>query len=289
MDQDQKNNIHIPVSVVIATLGNECLFRTIEFLNSKSTKPYEILICIPDKLYFKVSSLTHSNVKIIKTNKYGQVYQRYIGFLEATQNYILQLDDDIEINANDIQKLITTLTNLNKNSAIGPQFFNKKLNDYCYKNLSGFKKYESYVIEYFIGGAIFGAKRMGTISKTGNNFEYDINFMKNNVVNVEWLAGGCILHHKENILKEDFFPFNGKAYCEDLIHSVLLRKNGINLFITKEVVCTIDEVVPPITYLEILKEKTARQYLIYLLNGSINRSRLLRLYWAIKFKLNKFI
>jgi hypothetical protein len=47
----------------------------------------------------------------------------------------------------------------------------------------------------------------------------------------EWLPGGCILHHKKNIIYENYFKYKGKAYCEDIIHSILLTKNNIKLYI----------------------------------------------------------
>ena len=125
---------------------------------------------------------------------------------------------------------------------------------------------------------------MGTISKSGNNFGYDINYMRNEIVKVDWLAGGCVLHHKKNLVTTNYYPFSGKAYCEDLIHSVLLRNNKINLYLTKNVICNLEDTFEPTTPLEILREKSSRCYLLILINGSITRYRLRRLVWAFLFK-----
>lgn len=46
---------------------------------------------------------------------------------------------------------------------------------------------------------------------------------------VEWLPGGCVLHHRENLILEDFYPFVGKAFAEDLFHARLLRINNVRL------------------------------------------------------------
>jgi hypothetical protein len=264
------------------------LLKTIQYFNSNILKPFEILICIPNDLLFKIENITFDNVKIVKTNKSGQVYQRLCGFKEASQNFVLQLDDDIQISIHDIEILYLELLKLPPNSAIGPQYFNIKTNDYSYKNLTGLKMMESYFIEFIFGGAKFGSKRMGTISTSGKNFEFDITYMKSNTVEVSWLAGGCVLHHKINLNLNNYYPFSGKAYCEDLIHSILLKKNNINLFLTKLIVCNLEDNIPPSNYLEILQEKIARQYVIFLLNGSINRYRLTKIYWGLKYRLINF-
>ena len=53
------------------------------------------------------------------------------------------------------------------------------------------------------------------------------------------------MHFKKNLILNDYFKFEGKAYCEDLYHSILLKRNGIKLFIDPS----------SIAYLKIEKEK----------------------------------
>ena len=43
-----------------------------------------------------------------------------------------------------------------------------------------------------------------------------------------------LLIRKKYIIKNKYFNFEGKAYCEDLIHSNLLKNNGIKLFISNK-------------------------------------------------------
>jgi hypothetical protein len=281
-----QNSYILPVSVVIATLGNKSLINTIESLNSTKYKPKQILVCIPLELKTNVDLQNKfDNVIIHYTSKFGQVYQRSEGFKIATEKYVLQLDDDIIFTGLNLKDLLSDLNELDDKSAIGPQYFNLTKNIFCYTNFYGLKKIESYLIEYFLGGSKFGKKRMGTISKSGQNFNYDINYMKQDMVQVEWLAGGCVLHLKKNLITYDFYPFSGKAYCEDLIHSFLLTENSIKLFLTKNVICNLEDTYEPIGKLEILKEKTARNYLLILINGSYSKWILRRIYWSLKFKL----
>ena len=39
------------------------------------------------------------------------------------------------------------------------------------------------------------------------------------------------MHLNKNLILNEYFEFQGKAYCEDLYNSVLLKKRGIKLFI----------------------------------------------------------
>jgi hypothetical protein len=45
-----------------------------------------------------------------------------------------------------------------------------------------------------------------------------------------WIPGGCVMHLKKNLILSNFFPFQGKAYCEDLFHSIALKNNNIKLY-----------------------------------------------------------
>ena len=48
------------------------------------------------------------------------------------------------------------------------------------------------------------------------------------------------MHHKKNLIKEYFFDFEGKAYCEDLFHSIELRKKKIELYIDKSAIAYLE-------------------------------------------------
>ena len=48
---------------------------------------------------------------------------------------------------------------------------------------------------------------------------------------VNWLPGGVLILRVKDLVMEDYFPFEGKAYCEDLIHSFFLKKKGLKLYI----------------------------------------------------------
>ena len=78
---------------------------------------------------------------------------------------------------------------------------------------------------------------MGSVSKSSTNFGVDYKFLKKKLIEVSWIPGGCMMHHRDNLIQKNFYPFNGKAYCEDLIHCNLLKKKQIKLYIVNNSFC----------------------------------------------------
>ena len=111
------------ISVVIPTLGDNILFKTLESINKSSIKPIEIIICIPKNVLinyekFKISD----NITILNTTSKGQVAQRAEGFMEAKCEYVLQLDDDIILDKHCIKELIKCIS-VDAKKSIGPKIF----------------------------------------------------------------------------------------------------------------------------------------------------------------------
>lgn len=240
---DQNNFPNI--SVVIATLGGECLFKTIEQLNRGSVVPFEILICIPEADAYKVKEHSFTNVKVISTPARGQVFQRAIGFREAKSDFVLQLDDDVIVNNECLYYLITSIESLDKKSAISPLFYDLKndntssplINRYFFQNVVNPRT----LTRKFLNALIHGKKSFegGVVTSAGMNIQFDPTDKIKSFYQVEWLPGGCVLHRKENLIEFNFFPFSGKAFCEDLIHSAYLCKEGIKLYICRLAKCEI--------------------------------------------------
>ena len=57
---------------------------------------------------------------------------------------------------------------------------------------------------------------------------------------IDWLPGGCILHRRENLIVKNYYPFSGKAYAEDLFHSLLLKEKGVILVRSGKAICDLD-------------------------------------------------
>jgi GT2 family glycosyltransferase len=237
------NNTNL--SVVIATIGNPCLLNTINLINSGTIIPDEILICIPRKFNnLNLIYLGWENIYIIETECIGQVQQRIQGFIKAKFDYVIQIDDDIIIEKNCFENLITCMKKLDCNTAVGPTFY--ELNDLNNAiPLINNKYYESLITpstkfrrlyNHFLHGKSFFEG--GEITNTGFNIPINPK-SNNNLISTEWLAGGCILHLRKNLFLTNYYPFQGKAYCEDILHSYYLKKCGVNFYITTKASCCI--------------------------------------------------
>tara|TARA_B110000259_G_scaffold185065_1_gene233371 strand:- start:2191 stop:3030 length:840 start_codon:yes stop_codon:yes gene_type:complete len=204
------------VSVVIPTIGEQSLMTTINLLNDGLLIPHEILIVIPNIFISNLNNITMpSNVTILDVNLASQVQQRIHGFIHAHNDYVLQLDSDILLEKDALYNLFNMLIDKGPNSCVAPIYktdLNVKLN-----------KIKSYLFKYFINR-----------ERKFNNWDtwYEFYIPKNsNFSQVKWLPGGCILHYKKNLITKNYYLLKGKAYDEDLLHSFLLTKNNINLYI----------------------------------------------------------
>ena len=220
-----------PLSVVIATLGGETLADTISYLNSGEKFPTEILICIPEEESSCAESLSMKNVKIIKTSCRGQVAQRAYGLQRACQPLVLQLDDDIVLRPDDLRLLVQALGQLGHGHALAPLFKHLSTGQYVTEYTRGISGKLQSLFASLICGAPWGIKRMGVISPAGMGYGVDRRYCEPGLFETQWLPGGCVICHREDLVTEDYYPFAGKAFGEDLVHSVLWRKQGTRLWI----------------------------------------------------------
>lgn len=225
------------LSVVIPTLGGECLRGTIEQLNRGTLVPSEILICIPEEESFRVENFSFNNTKIVKTKCRGQVGQRAIGFQQAFHELVLQLDDDIFIRKNCLQNMVDCIMQFT-DVAIGPKLYDiktGKYNSFMVRN-SGMDRWYNKLLFRVINGA--EGYKPGQISRAGINM--GVPEVPDDFYDLGWLPGGCVLHRRKNLILNDYYPFMGKAYAEDLFHSILLKKKGVRLMRCGSAICDVD-------------------------------------------------
>ena len=212
------------ISVVIPTLGNENLKLTLDSIVNSSIAILEVIIVIPHNycINFDLTEFSSLNIVILTTDKGGQVFQRSEGFKIAKGDFVLQLDDDIEFNENFIEGIVNTLISLPNKSSVSPLLTNR-LNNSVYRGTFTILSRLFYALIYFD----FLLKE-GTI----NSFGKSIGVISiNKILKVDWLPGGCVLHRKENLILNNYFPFKSKAFMEDLYHSYYLKANGISLYV----------------------------------------------------------
>lgn len=225
------------VTVVIATLGGPTLESTIEALNRGIVIPNEILICIPKDEASRLCNSCYSNVKVVATECRGQVAQRAIGFNIASNDYVMQLDDDLLVDERCVQSLLETLRISDRKTAVAPALLNIATGESVYKKKTMNRIFQR-IYYWFMNGT--DGYQPGRIDKSGTAVGIDTTGENGKIFNVEWLAGGCVMHHKENLVTCDFYPFVGKAYYEDVIHSYHLRAKGIGLKIDSGAICWLE-------------------------------------------------
>jgi glycosyltransferase involved in cell wall biosynthesis len=248
------------LSVVIPTLGGVQLKKTIKALQNNSVKPSEILICIPKSSHLEIDIDTFDNIEMVITSKKGQVFQRMSGFMAAKGELVMQIDDDVVLERNTIKELIHNLIILGGNTAVAPATLKDG------SNLSVFSINRNSFSRRISDWIMNGSKGFneGVISKVGIGFGFD--FDKKNRLNIEseWLLGGCILHYAKNLIFEDYYPFPGKAYSEDLIHSILLRSKNIKLYVCNNAIAYIDGEAYSDELLELYYQFLSTKYVVKL-------------------------
>jgi len=248
------------LSVVIPTLGGIELEDTIEALQNSSIRPMEILICIPNSSELLAEIDLSDNIEIIRTKKKGQVYQRMIGFLAVKGDLVLQIDDDIILVKNAIKRLVYCLDSLSGKAAISPNLLKQGTNQ------SAFSRNSNTISRRFSDWVLNGRSgyKPGVLSLSGVGFDLDFNDNTQENTESEWIAGTCILHRSQNLITQDFFPFSGKAYSEDIIHSILLRQNGVKLYVCNNAIAYVGATPYPDSLIEFYRQYQATKYAVNL-------------------------
>jgi len=282
LNSDSYNGAKL-VSVVIPTIGEPSLARVINALNKGTVIPNEIILAIPEQKIPVVSHLASDNVRILPTKVKGQVQQRIEGFKIAKNTYVLQMDSDIVINENGVEELIRALDELGNKAAVSPVYDNGGSRDESGsgKGIKGvFKKMLNLVID----GRLHIPE--GIVTRAGIETWPPFN-AQGLYIESQWLPGGCVMHHRENLVLDDFYPFSGKAYGEDVVQSIILRKKGIRLYINKKAIIinegAFEETYPDLKQLFYFLKKTRkyRRHIISIMDGSRLRLEIWLLYFNI--------
>lgn len=257
------------ISVVIATIGGPSLPQTIARLNAGTLVPTEILVCVPSAGAVSAEDLPFDNVEVVVCDRRGQVLQRLFGFARARYEYVLQLDDDVHVDAHCVEWLLDALVALGSDAAVAPTLIRTDTGAPVY-GLQGAGA-PSRMERRFHGPEI---AMPGRITRAGMNAPLDFSSSREPVNATEWLPGGCVLHSRANLVHTEYYPFPGKAYGEDVIHSVLLAQRGIRLFVVRDAICGMEPAVQTrSTVQSFLREMRAewrwRRHLVSMTSGSV--------------------
>jgi len=272
----------LPISVVIATLGNEELQNTIYHLNQGEGMPAEILICIPfDQAYRADSIATVTNVRIVKTTCRGQVAQRAIGLIQSCYPYVLQLDDDVTLPPNTLIVLYEQLNVKGLGNVIAPFFLIKPEGKHGTLYETGLRGFFRDCHARLICGASFGRKRLGLISSSGIGYGIPMSSGEERLIESEWLPGGVVMCHKSDLITHNYFPFPGKAYSEDLIHSLLWRERGCRLWTYLDAFAYVDVTVESFSMRSVMERYRAHAYVAKISGGKVWRTHLWLFFYCL--------
>jgi len=253
------------LSIVIPTLGEAVLFKCLNSIYLNTLLPFEIIIVIPSQYKNRVNKINKLKlVRIIYSPIKGQVYQRILGFKSCKCDYVMQLDSDIILSKDTIYKLLYSMRKFYGKNAISPNLsIPKKLNNRF--------KYRSKLFILIKNFIINGSKysKPGIVTDIGYNTWFLDSYYYENFYKVEWLPGGCILFNKKSLIKNNYFPFSGRAYCEDVIHSIILSFNKVNLYYFPNIIVINDDYSKEVKTLKSLfQEFKIRFYLLKKVKGS---------------------
>ena len=211
------------IDVIIPSLGGPKLLKTIKSLNKGSCKPKKIICVVYNKKKNNFKQ-KFKNTKIYFTSKKGQILQRHIAFKKTSEKYILQLDDDVTLKKDCLEKLVVNLNKIGRQNVVGPIYkdqYGKPMHKIIRNKFQ--LLYDLY--HYLICNSKFGNKKSGSL--TPIFLAYGVDASCNNIKkinNTDWLPGGCVLGYRSEFIQKPKYPFKGKAYCEDIFYSILRNK-----------------------------------------------------------------
>ncbi|MBL69319.1 MAG: hypothetical protein CMO74_12880 [Verrucomicrobiales bacterium] len=221
------------LSCVIPTLGGKRLESTLCHLLHGSLTPDEVLVCLPEGQELAARIDFSPPLREIRTEKRGQVAQRAKGFQMAAGEWVLQLDDDVALEEQCLETLLNYAKETEDGIALAPVFLGRLSSKPLHR-----EKWKGFFnrVNLFIMNGRRGFQP-GKVTLSGHCFGPRFHKDVEEIQEVEWVSGGCVLHNRRNLITKDYFPFHGKAYCEDLIHSHHLREKGINLKVCSGAKC----------------------------------------------------
>ncbi len=220
------------ITVVIPTLGIKNSNKSLKILNeNKYIK--KIIISIANNSFDKNNYKKFKKVQLIYSKVKGQVYQRISVHKYISTKYVLYMDDDIFFKESLIEDLLMTKIKKGNKSVIAPVYYNKKTKKKIHPLKGNLIFFIKKIIHFLLFNVPISEERMGKVSLAGSCYGVDGDYIQKNPIRTSWLPGGCFIISKKCMIKYNYFRTNGKAFCEDLILSFLLKKKKIDLYVEK--------------------------------------------------------
>jgi glycosyltransferase involved in cell wall biosynthesis len=222
--------------LVIASRDLGGLAANLKRISQSSVLPKRVIWCLPPnilKYSEKVNTCRYPfSVSIFESPKSGQVHQRVLGISQATSEFVIFMDDDIEFGCRLFEKLMEHVVMFNP-CVVSPLIFNFNQTP-LYKKPTKITK----VIDFLIHGFSLKSLRSGRIGLSGFPKYVHLDDFKSSSFEVEWLPGGVQAVKRSLFPKQNYYPYEGKAYCEDLFLSEIYKKKCIKMLVLPEKVYT---------------------------------------------------
>ena len=157
----------LPVSVVIASLGGDQLFITVDSLIKGKFIPNEIVISLPPGVSIEPITSNNTSIKIVNSTDMGQVKQRLFAYGHCSCEIVMQSDDDVYYDHLCLQHFYKKIAILGPGNVLGPIFYDLATGERVVKFKSGMKGLFKNLYDTLICMAPWGERKMGTISKIG--------------------------------------------------------------------------------------------------------------------------
>jgi hypothetical protein len=230
------------LSIVIASIGRPSLFVTLRCISSWSKQPDEVIVVLPKGSTFLIQPVEYKfQLHIFVAPDVGQVNQRIYGFNHAIYDLVMQLDDDLLIDYPSYREMQRVLE-MHSDAVASPIFVDVKTGDCIFGAPVGILARAKDAVSSLIVGSDRWPAKMGRISRAGIPYGVNRECMTSEYLDVEWQSGGCVLHHRRNLVLSNFYPFSGRAALEDLFHSFLLRSRNLKLIMCKNATCQMESV-----------------------------------------------
>lgn len=203
------------------------------------------------------------NISYIRSPLSGQVVQRLFAVNHVHSTYILAMDDDIYIPIQQLSDLFSKYKLLIVSFEIpilGVQIVSRSNLVTTSRQLSAFALRLLSVVE---STSVHQLLRPSSLSPLCFNTSHNSCFSDSNTSNVgcyrsDWISGGFFIAPRSVFPSENYYPFQGKAFAEDLILSFLFKRAGSSLFIANSAVALTDDILPSYT----IKNLRSKLYLL---------------------------
>lgn len=197
------------------------------------------MLCVPEREARDLRRFDAANVRVLPTAARGQVAQRAEGFRQAAQPLVLQLDDDLLVAPTCLEHLRNAILGLGRGSAVAPSLVDRDTGVSIYKKPSR-PAWADRIYYWLLNGA--AGYQPGRVYLSGAAVGVDATVPGPEIREVQWVPGGCVLHYREELVVDAYFPFPGKAFCEDIIHSHLMTSRGVRLYVDVRAECGVESV-----------------------------------------------